>query len=77
MPNFPNGKVSIKYQSTVEEDFTETPFYTNVNFMTDNPLPGKSYQNCMDRFKQAIDDMSELTTATKISISVDYSVPIV
>lgn len=73
---FPNGKVTIKFKDTNEEDFTETPFYTNANFMTSNPLPGKSYSDCMDRFKQAIDDMSELTTATKISVSVDYSVPI-
>ena len=77
MPNFPNGKVSIKFRDTQEEDFTETPFYTNINFMTDNPLAGKNYQDCMDRFKQAIDDMSDLTTATKVSVSVDYSVPIV
>lgn len=77
MPTFPNGKVSIKFQDTTNEDFTETPFYTNINFMTSNPLAGKNYQDCMDRFKQAIDDITDLTTATKISVSVDYSVPIV
>lgn len=77
MPNFPNGKVSIRFQDQNNDDFTETPFYTNANFMTDNPLPNISHATAMSRFQQAISDMCNLTTGTHISTKINYEVEII
>lgn len=72
--NKPNGKVSIKFLDGNNNEFTENPFYVNANFMADNPLPNIDSDTAINRFKTAIYEMSDLTSASYISTKVTYEI---
>lgn len=74
--SFPNGKVTMRFQDQSGNDFTETPFYINANFMSDNPLPNINRETAMQRFQQALFNMCALTEGTYISTKVNYEVDI-
>lgn len=75
MSGLPNGKISLIYNDTDGKQFTETPFYTNANFMTQTPLPDKpsiDRATAMSRLSRALSDMNSLTTGTFIKAKVIY-----
>ena len=77
MPSLPNGKVTIRFQDSNNNDFTETPFYTNANFMCDSPIGSLSYPDAMNQFAQAIYDICDLTSGAYISTKINYEVEII
>lgn len=74
--SLPNGKVTMRFQDQSGNDFVETPFYINANFMSDNPLPNIDRTTAMQRFQQALFNMCSLTEGTYISTKVNYEVDI-
>lgn len=63
--SLPNGKISLKLMNTDNKNFTETPFYTNLNFMSETPVPGQpsiDRSTAMSRFNQAMAEINDLTT---------------
>lgn len=71
----PDGKISLIYTDTDGKQFTESPFYTNANFMTQTPLPNQPSINratAMSRLSQALADMNSLTTGNFIKAKVIY-----